>query len=215
MSLSCSLWHHNSQFFTKTQHRRDNRLDYSQFWGLFPERLERITFTSSLLGTVINWPDKRVRHQTAQLSNCWNTKRTRPGSHVDIGMMMKHQKPSPTCYGALSQRWGPQRGLNIRATQRQPRLSEQWAALAHYTHMITWPFPRRMSLIRSQWRRRRLCNCLPLGSGGGRWQPLSRIAQRRTLLTDGREGGGRVGLFVFGIHGEIGRKLQSDRRVTD
>lgn len=43
------------------------------------------------------------------------------------------------------------------------RLSEQSAALAHYTHMITWPFPQWMSLIRSQWRIHWVCNCFPLG----------------------------------------------------
>lgn len=29
--------------------------------------------------------------------------------------------------------------------------------------MITWPFPQRMSLIRSQWRSHWVCNCFPLG----------------------------------------------------
>lgn len=29
--------------------------------------------------------------------------------------------------------------------------------------MITWPFPLRMSLIRSQWRSHWVCNCFPLG----------------------------------------------------
>lgn len=42
-------------------------------------------------------------------------------------------------------------------------LSEQSAALAHYTHMITWPFPPWMSLIRSHWRIHWVCNCFPLG----------------------------------------------------
>lgn len=42
-------------------------------------------------------------------------------------------------------------------------LSEQYAALAHYTHMITWPFPQWMSLIRSHWRSHWVCNCFPLG----------------------------------------------------
>lgn len=41
-------------------------------------------------------------------------------------------------------------------------LSEQWAALVHYAHMITWPFPQRMSLIRSHWRSHQVCNCFPL-----------------------------------------------------
>lgn len=42
-------------------------------------------------------------------------------------------------------------------------LSEQWAALAHYTHTITWPFPQWMGLIRSHWRSHWVCNCFPLG----------------------------------------------------
>lgn len=42
-------------------------------------------------------------------------------------------------------------------------LSEQSAALVHYTHMITWPFPPWMSLIRSHWRIHWVCNCFPLG----------------------------------------------------
>lgn len=90
MSLICSLWHHKSQFFTMTQHRRDNRLDYSQFWGLFPERLERLTFTGHFIG----YSDQQTR-QEVQTSNCSNIKLLNWG-------MMKHPKLSPTCYGNQS-----------------------------------------------------------------------------------------------------------------
>lgn len=59
-----------------------------------------------------------------------------------------------------------------------PWLSEQYAALVHYAHMITWPFPQRMSLIRSRWRSQSVCNCFPLG------ETVTAIESLQNLLTD-------------------------------
>lgn len=151
------------------------------------------------------------------MSNGSNTRGTRPGCHWrDDGtsktlviLLLKPTLESQSVFisdsaeSASLERLTNTDDSRIRAkpwTSRQPhaspRLSEQWAALAHYTHMITWPFPRRMSLIRSQWRRRRLCNCLPLGRRRGKTLTADWVVQLGGELcwrTDGRLGGSLEG----------------------